>query len=287
MKKILLPVDFTELTDCAAEHALGLAMHSGATLTLFHSFFDQIYFSDGGFTTGFESNVMVTDEIINDFYQQKKNSLEELREKLAEKAASGGSKGLKIESRIESGDPEYQIYEYIKAEKPDIVMMGSYGIGKNNLLSSSVTRKVMDSGIAPVMAIPKGCDYKGYRNIAFMTEFEDKDIERLGKLFILFAGMEIVVYVVHLNVDARDVNAIQQMEYMLSDNSLVEFSTQIHPQVIECEHPQRTIESYVKQKKIDLVCIIPHKRNIFQKIFSSDLTKTDLFQTNLPLLGIH
>jgi nucleotide-binding universal stress UspA family protein len=286
MKNILVPLDFSELSDNALEHAMGLASQSGAKLTLFHSFFDQLYFSDGGFTTGFESNVMVTDEIVNDFYKQKLKNLEEAKEKLLDEAKQKDI-DIEIETLIKNGDPEYQIHEYVKAEKPDLVIMGSYGIGKNNLLSSSVTRNIMDSGIAPVLAISGMADYKGYKNVAFMTEFDELDIPMLQKLFTLYEGFDLNVYVVHLNVEARDSNALQSMEFMLSDKSLDEYATQIHPQVIECKQPQRTIGSYVLAKNIDMICIIPHKRNIFKQLFSNDLTKTDLFQTNLPLLGMH
>jgi len=286
MGTILLPVDFSDETKTAIDFGFEIAKRSGSDLVLLHSFHDQLYFSDGGFSTGFESNVMVTDEIISDFYKQKKKNIEELKEALLARGKEAGWPGIKVETVMETGDPEYQIPEAAEKIEPDLIVMTSTGIGKNFLLAGSVARKVMDSGVAPVLAIPKNTEYKEIRNVAYMTEFEETDVEVLKKLFDLLNAYKPNVYVVHLNVEAKDPDAMQRMQNLLDHEDVKEYTIQLIAQVIECEKPQRTIEGYVKAKNIDMICIVPHKRNLFKQIFSGDLTKKDLFQTNIPLLGI-
>ncbi len=287
MGTILLPVDFSDETKTAIDFGFEIARKTGSGLVLLHSFHDQLYFSDGGFSTGFESNVMVTDEIISDFYKQKKKNIEELKEALLERGKEAGWSEIKVETVMETGDPEYQIPEAAEKIGPDLIVMTSTGIGKNFLLAGSVARKIMDSEVAPVLAIPKNTEYREISNIAYMTEFEETDVEVLKKLFGLLNAYKPNVYVVHLNVEAKDPDAMQRMQNILDHEDLREYTVQLIAQVIECEKPQRTIEGYVKAKNIDMICIVPHKRNIFKQIFTSDLTKKDLFQTNLPLLGIH
>jgi nucleotide-binding universal stress UspA family protein len=287
MSKILIPVDFSEYTGLAVDYAYDIALKSRADIVLFHSFHDQLYFSDGGFSTGFESNVMVTDEIISDFYKQKQKNIEELKESIVKRAKAEEWDNIRVETVIETGEPDYQIHKFAEKTEPDLIVMVSTGIGKNFLLAGSVARKVMDSGLAPVLAIPKNASFKSIKNIAFMTEFEETDVEVLAKLFKLLKHFDPYVYVVHLNIEGKAPDAMQRMQNLLDDDLLKEYTVQLIAQVIECEKPQRTIESYVKRKKIDLITIVPHKRNLFKQIFTSDLTKTDLFQTNLPLLGIH
>lgn len=287
MSAILLPVDFGDYTRLAVDYGFEIARNLKSDILLLHSFHDQLYFSDGGFSTGFESNVMVTDEIINDFFNQKKKNIEELRDEILRRGKDAGWHDLQVETLIETGDPDYQIPKVAERTKPDLIVMVSTGIGKNFLLAGSVARKIMDSGIAPVLAIPKNNSFSGIKNVAFMTEFEETDVNVISKFFKLFGSFEPTVYVVHLNVEGKDPDAIQRMNNLLDHESIRQYNVQLIPQVIDCEKPQKTIESYVKVKKIDLICMVPHKRSLFKQIFTNDLTRTDLFQTNLPLLGIH
>ena len=135
MKKILVPVDFSPNTWISCDYARELALATGAEIILFHSFFEQIYFSDGGFATGFESGIMLTDEIILDFYRQKERQLEELTMELGKTDNGSINKPLEVSYIIESGDPEIQILNAIDKIKPDLVVMGSAGLGKKGCLS--------------------------------------------------------------------------------------------------------------------------------------------------------
>jgi len=287
MKNIFVPVNFSESTENALNYALGIAMKTGAAITLYHSFFEQIYFSDGGFSTGFESNVMITDEIVNDLFSQKKKNLDELKQNLLRQAEKSDHKDLAIEIVIDNGNPDHQILSACERINPDLLIMASSGIGKNFILSGSVARRIMDSSSVPVMAIPNQALYKEIKNVAFMTEFDQSDVLILKKFFELFNRYSPMVYVVHLNIDGKNPDAEQQMEKLLLDPMISDYSLQLEPQIIDCENQQKTIESYVKDKKIDLISILPHKRNLFKQVFTQDLTKKDLFQTNLPLLGMH
>src|SRR5512145_2039625 len=127
MKKILVPVDFSKHTSVSSRYALQLAQVFGAEIILFHSFFDQFYYSDGGLSTGFESGLLMTDEIIMDFYKQKEMTLQELAKVLNSEIPKEKAGRIKISCRMESGNPEIQIINAINQLKPDMIVMGSGG----------------------------------------------------------------------------------------------------------------------------------------------------------------
>ena len=89
--KILVPVDFSSHTKVFCSYAIYLAKLTGKDIILFHSFFDQIYSSDGGFATGFESGIMLTDEIILDFYRKKEIRLNEIAKEMRDSLITQGS----------------------------------------------------------------------------------------------------------------------------------------------------------------------------------------------------
>ena len=61
----------------------------------------------------------------------------------------------------------------------------------------------------------------------------------------------------------------------------------IHFNVIEIEgENQLTIDQYVKGKLINLIAFQPHKRSLVYMVFTRNITKKNLFATNVPLLAL-
>jgi hypothetical protein len=52
------------------------------------------------------------------------------------------------------------------------------------------------------------------------------------------------------------------------------------------EDNQKAIDTYIKEHDIQLIAFQPHKRNIFYTLFSANITKKNLFATNIPLLAV-
>ena len=286
MEKIFVPVDFSEHTESSVEFALQIALRQQADIHLFHAFFNQIYFTDSGFQNWFESNVMLTDEIVKDFYEQKKTSLEILKKKLQERIHQEQAK-IKVESNIVSGDPEYQILEELNQVKPGLVVMGSSGIGRKSFLTGSVARKIMDHAPFPVLAIPEDTMYQNLLNIVYMMEFDPADVENILKIFKLFSNFDIRVFCLHLNIDGKTSDLATIAQQLEHDPKLEPYKQSLKFNIIECKQPMEALSEYLKSESIDLISFIPHKRNVFQSIFRDGLTKHDLFHTNIPILAIH
>ncbi|MDZ7740254.1 MAG: universal stress protein [Bacteroidota bacterium] len=62
---------------------------------------------------------------------------------------------------------------------------------------------------------------------------------------------------------------------------------QLSCNLIDSKDISEDIENYVKENSIDLIAFLSHKRNIFKRLFTSKITKKDLFQANIPLLAFH
>jgi len=286
MKKILVPVDFSQHTDISTHYAVEIATVYNAEILLFHAFFDQIYLTDSSFSTGYETNVMITEELIREFFTQKQNMLSDLKDRLMKSLATENKASVTIKTQIESGEPEYQILNVIEHLQPDLIIMGSSGIGKKNFLVGSVSKKIMENTTTPVLAIPATNEYNDIRNILYVTELSAPEQHNLKKIFKLFQGFNIQVHCLHLNQETKDQeprNKMHELECWLEEKYHKEnFSCH----VINCKHPQDVIETFVKLKVIDMIAFIPHKRSTISNLFSKDLTERDLFQTNIPILAI-
>lgn len=286
MKKILVPVDFSSHTDYSCRYALSVARVIGAEITLFHSFFDRIYFSDSGFATGFESGVMVTDEIILDFYRQKTEHLEKIAGEMKASLTEAEKKAIPIQCRMESGDPEMMIMQAIQSTSPDLVIMGSGGLGKKGFLGGSVAKRIIGHTNSPVIAVPGANFPPAIRNVAYMTNFDPADEEVITMIIKLLEPFQIKISCLHVLQQEEEEPARQKMAMLSEKISSGKLKESILCHIIGHDNYQEALKNFMDREKIDLIAFIPHRRNLLMNLFYHGITKKDLFLTQIPVLAI-
>jgi nucleotide-binding universal stress UspA family protein len=287
MKRILVPVDFSPNTGISCQYALVIAKVTGAEIIVFHSFFDQLYFSGGGFNAGgFESGIMLTDEIILDFQKQKETRLKELADDLNSSLLQSGISGVKVNYQMGIGDPEIQILQAIEQLEPDLIIMGSSGMGKKRLLSGSVARRIMNSAEVPVLAVPDLDKVPSIRNVVYMTNFDPADHEIIVQIESLLSPFHINIFCLHL-CDENDNSIAKQKMDNFAVSKLFKFPEgRISFHLLDAENQQEALRIFMDENRADLVAFIPHKRNVLKNIVFQGLTKEDLFLTHIPILAV-
>jgi len=286
MKRILVPVDFSSHTGISCKYACHIAQASGAEIILFHSFFDQLYFSDGGFTTGFESGIMLTDEIILDFYKQKESKLNKIAEELKSSLIQTDKSGVKVSCRMESGDPEVQIINVIDQRRPDLIVMGSGGMGKKRMLSGSVARRIIDNTDIPVIAVPHLEKAHPIINVIYMTTFDPADAELIPEIDLILSTSRVNIFCLHILRENTNAQAKEKIKNLAESQSLKKLEGRISYHILNDDQEEETLRNFINENKIDLIAFIPHKRNIFKNIFYQGLTRDDLFLTHIPIMAI-
>jgi nucleotide-binding universal stress UspA family protein len=286
MKRILVPVDFSSHTGISCQYALSIARTTGAEIILFHSFFDQIYFSNGGLNTGFESGIMLTDEIVMDFFNQKELKLKNLADELKSILKQDEKTGINIIIRMESGDPDIQISHAIYELDPDLIIMGSGGMGKKGLLSGSVARHVVDNTEIPVIAVPDLSEVPSIRNVLYMTAFDDADPNVISKIDSVLSDFHVIIHCLHLLNDKNKSTAVHKMKELSENQLLQKVKGRIFFQTLEFNGNEDQLIDFIKTNEITLIAFIPHKRNIFKNIFYQGISREDLFLTHVPIMAV-
>ncbi|MCF8227839.1 MAG: universal stress protein [Bacteroidales bacterium] len=288
MKKILVPIDFSENTDRTCQYALEIAKKYSSEIRLFHSYFDQIIVSDSSFPTGVDTDTMLNEQLLRDIEQRAREDIVNLQSKLIEQLKKENIHSVKIVYTLKGGDPESEIIDECSEYKPDLIIMGSSGRGRKSILTGSVSKKIMNNANLPVLAIPQDYTFKGIRNVLYMTDFGGPDQDLLNKLMKLLQDFDIQIHCLHMNIhdDKREENEKKM-------NAIKEcFSEEVKSGTLSCNLVDskdigEDIEKYVKENNIDLIAFLSHKRNIFKRLFTSKVTKKDLFQADIPLLAFH
>lgn len=140
MNKILVPVDFSERSTVAAEHAVVMANHFGSELIFAH----VIPFSPYHYAA-FESGLYVGTS------WPSQPEMEAALEKKMSAFVAGVSSGRKVTEVVAKGDPAKKIEEIAAENKADLIILPTHGYGPfRRFILGSVTSKVLHDVTCPV-----------------------------------------------------------------------------------------------------------------------------------------
>ena len=136
LRRILVPVDFSETSDKAFDYALSFARVFNAGVLTLHVLDDPILYApttDPSFRAPFE--------------RAMEGKLERL-------VGSRGVEGVHVDTAIAAGTPFYEIIQRAKADDIDLIVIGTHGTGPiKHMLMGSVAEKVVRKAPCPVLAV--------------------------------------------------------------------------------------------------------------------------------------
>lgn len=289
IKRILVPVDFSENSLNACDYALGFAEKLGAEIKLYH-----VYYNPAQNAEPFNENYIFQVKIdghLRNIEKEAKQNLKELRNKLREKADSKGITNIKITHTLGCGTPEHEIISYSKEYKPGLIIVGTKGKGERiNDIIGSVTQKVIRNAEVPVLSIPEESVFKGMdsiTNILYATDFDDSDPKSLRKLMSIVAPFNMKIFCVHFESEKTsnwDKFYIEKLRKLVS-KAYSDFNVEC--KLVESIDIITGLDEFIEKENIGLVSLTTHKRNIFQRILQPSMAKKLLIHTHRPLLVFH
>jgi universal stress protein A len=146
LKRILVPVDYSECSQAALARAVAFAEASGASIDVVHVWDRPMYVSD---------TVMVTNTA------GAKRSLVEMIRENAEQEMRAFMSAAKIPPtvplthRLLSGEPVSTLLKELRGGEHDLVVVGTHGrTGLTHVLLGSVAEKLVRLSPVPVLTVP-------------------------------------------------------------------------------------------------------------------------------------
>jgi nucleotide-binding universal stress UspA family protein len=161
IKKIIAPVDFSELSEVAVRHAGVLARQFESSLTLLHVYFPEVFQY-----AGTEAGLYVAQ--VQPPHEEALANAQRLLKALAARI----SDGRPIETVVLEGDPAGEIVKFAQEGHADLIVMPTRGRGPfRRFILGSVTAKVLHDSDCPVFTGAHGADPparepRPYRNVA-------------------------------------------------------------------------------------------------------------------------
>lgn len=288
-RKILIPVDFSEYSMKACEIGFSFAKEMKAEVVLLHVYFSPIYIPGIPYTGDTFTLPSDNRESVRSLIETVHNDLNKLSDNIQQRIASGELPEVKYACKLREGIPEEEILRYAKSHKPLMIIMGTRGANQKDIeLIGSVTAEVIERSKTFVYAIPEQSTLKTFHDIhkiAFMTNFDQRDLIAFDKLMKAFQSYDIEFSFLHLTNDRNAWSEIKLAgikEYFkkLYPNLRIEYD------IIEEDHLLNHLDEYLKQERVDMLCLTNYKRNVFARLFNPGIAQRMIFHANTPILVI-
>jgi len=268
-KNILVPIDFSAASRNAAKYAVSLAKYFDADVT---------------FINVIPPAVIIDDSVLAFAVTTQAEILENNKE-LMEKEVKALSKKYpgKITGLVQEGSTTDIIREMAKVKQADLIVMGMKGKGKSNSVFGSTTTAIIRKSPFPIFVIPEKADYKPIDSITFASDF-DAEIE-MDKYALLLDLSEKFNSQIHiLNVQKND-SSMSPAEAIGKMKTSVAFSNLNHQfHTIKESNVEEGINQFIEKNPTDILAMVAHRHNLFERMFGKVHTKTMSYQTKIPLL---
>jgi nucleotide-binding universal stress UspA family protein len=144
IRRILCPIDFSDYSRRAVDHAMAIARWYGSTITIAYVYSSAPVVTYAAGPPGFDSIALTPVD--------RDRLLEEVKRFTEAESAPG----IVVDALIREGHPASEILSLASAMNADLLVMGTHGrSGFERLLLGSVTERVLRKARCPVLTVPR------------------------------------------------------------------------------------------------------------------------------------
>ncbi len=286
IRRILVPVDFSDYSKNACLYALNLAQKLKADIKILHVYYAPIV--DLVPITDAYSIQVDMDINLREMESNARKGLLSFVDTIRKVAADNKMSHVKVGYSLREGITEDEIARMAKDYKPGIIVLGTKGKGeKQSDIIGSVVYRVLDRTRVPVLAIPEHSAYdasKEVKNIAYATEFDDSDFIAIRRLLSIVSQFHVKVHCIHLSKNASKTWDEMKMDNVKDYFRKVHKGIEVQCHLLEGEDELKEVESFVEKHKIDLFSMVNRKRSLLARLFNPGITRKLIYQSTIPLL---
>ena len=272
---ILVPVDFSESSDIALEHAVFMARMNKSRLIMLHviesfSFTSAIGHAMKG--TSFEAKA---EEMVQ-------NKFNEIVDRIKSKD------GIKVETKIKLGRIHHEILRAAKENDVSLIIMGTHGVsGFQEFLVGSNARRIMSTSSCPVLTVQQHSEKIGYKNIVVPIDDSKHSREKINFAIGLTKQYNAKLHVVAYNTDGSEETMkklklqIHQLEEIFKNHDIF-YSTKI----VESTDKVKSILEYCELVKADVMIIMTEQEFDMKGVLLGPAAQRLVNHSKIPVVSI-
>ena len=278
MKKILVPIDFSDNSVNALDYAVKLARDIRGDLTLFNS-----YPIDVPMGVEFSSGIYMR-TLHAEVKYDRETRLQQLVDEYKDVCYRFSDEPIAMSIEVKDGPPTESILNMAEENGFELIIMGTKGAtGLEEVLLGSITASVIEESHVPVLAIPEGAQFSGLKKVVYATDFDANDVEVLDSIKEMADVFGAEVTCLHINTQMELVEEKRQKMNVLKANTYPQASN-VRFQILEGRGVESSLQQYIEQNHVDMVAVMPQKRGFISNLFHRSISKKLAYHTQIPLM---
>ncbi len=267
MKTVLIATDFSAASFNASKYGVELASVLGAQIVLFYAY---------------KIPLIVPGSLMEIDSKEFKNAAEDRL--LKEVLSLRKSDFQPIEIIAYEGDPAASIVSYSKKYKDCLIVCGMKG--SSNLLKQvfgTTAISMIKWSKVPVLVIPEFSTYSTISNIALAYDGTFSAEDAITK-WVIEIGEKSHAQFFIVTILKKVLNEVSELSYY--SEKLNQDLKSLHPiyEFPRSSNIEKGLDQFIKEFKIDLLCINPHHHSLLERLFIKSETQQMIFHTHTPLL---
>ncbi|WP_191859034.1 universal stress protein [Hanstruepera ponticola] len=273
MKKIIVPIDFSEYSDYALETAAMLAKKNNAEILALH----MLEMSEAILTKG--ENEMQMETVF--FLKLAEKRFNEFLDK-------DYLEGLKVTPIVKHFKVFSEVNEVAKEQGADLVVMGSHGTsGIKEFFIGSNTEKVVRYSEVPVLVIKHNPILTEFDNVVFACDFSEESVSAYINAKNMFESLQSKMHMIYVNLPSENFRSTAEMEGKVvsflkkADGNLDNLSnvTYVSDYTVE-----KGITNFSNLVGADLIAIATHGRKGLAHFFEGSISEDIANHSTLPVM---
>jgi nucleotide-binding universal stress UspA family protein len=263
MHTILVATDFSPASEEAAMFAASLASQIGASLHLAHIYQLPVNISETPML------IVSSDEIHHNVDLHMSRAAETVKKNFP---------GIDIKTESRLGAITDELNEICSKLKPVFVVAGYEGHkGIEDIFFGQTALSILRHSRLPVLVVPGGVLNNPLKKIAFATDLTHEDqipFEKIKNITSLLGASLSIVHV--LTDEKKETGALSAIASKLG----------AEPHIISNGNFVDGMLQFSRQHQTDLMMVIPHKHNLFERMFSKQHTGELVEKIHTPVLAL-
>ena len=274
MKNILIPFDFSEIAENALVYAISLFEDAEITFHLLH-------------VHEVRPSQLLSEQYNEQWFGKMDDEAEsKLKDHVAHLNQTTAD-NHRFKSLIKSDSIVHALETVLNSLEIDLMVSGTRGArGKSDIFLTTRTLAMIHKvRSCPILVVPFDYDFVPIKKIVFSTNYQKsvtpKEIKPIVDLSTLYDAH---IEVVNLSED-QYLSAVQKENKQHIEGLLASFNHSFK-KLEWLESEANTLTTYLKTSESQLLCLINHKYNFFNKLLQEDVIKRTSFYSEVPLLII-
>ncbi|MDY0781402.1 universal stress protein [Tenacibaculum sp. IB213877] len=275
MKKIIVPVDFSDHSEKALQTAASIAKKHNSEILVVHML--EL------------SNAVITQ---SQSYAQEETAfyLKIAEKKFKDFLNKDYLQGLKVTPIVKHYKIFSELNELARDENATLIVMGSHGVsGLKEIFVGSNTEKVVRNSSVPVLVTKGKSVVTDFSKALFGCDFSDDDIAPYQKAKEFLGKLNCKLHLLHVNTPYGKFRSSKEMrekvaKFLAKANETdITFNDVVYASDYTVE---KGILEYAHQQSIDLIVMATHGRKGLSHFFEGSISEDLVNHSNIPVLTI-